>query len=158
MVFISHTTKNHKLALKFADSLSSANVSYWIAPECVDKGKDYVDEIVWAIKRCEYFVLLLSEASQKSSQVRKEVDFAIRYKKKIIPVKLGSCKISERYEYLLADIQIENITNTKNPDFSSIVDKCKLGEKVVTLEITSTPKRNILIMKGDYQENLDTFL
>ena len=159
MVFISYATQNRARAKRFAKALKEENISYWMGPESVRKGKDFAEEIVWAIKTCEYFVLLLSRDAEKSAHVRKEIEFAIKYHKKIIPVKLYRYSIGEVFYYLLTDIQIEDSFNSKTGrGYKQVVDQCRLGEKVVNIQLSKNPFRDLTIMKGDYQDNLDAFL
>ena len=158
MVFISYAVANKTRAKRLVKAFEENHISYWIGPYSVKKGQDFAQEIVWAIKTCEYFVVLLSKESMQSSHVKKEVEFAIKYKKKIIPVKLYNLELTEVYEYLLSDIQMTEPPTPKNGGFTPVVEQCRLGEKAVNIQLSKKPLRDLTILKGDYQDNLDYFI
>ena len=159
MVFISYATQNKTRAKRLVEAFKENNISYWIGPYSVKKGQDFAKEIVWAIKTCECFVVLLSKESMQSAHVKKEVEFAIKYHKKIIPVKLYDLELTDVYDYLLSDVQMTESVSAHNGDgFKPVVDQCRLGEKVVNIQLSRKPLRDLTIMKGDYQDNLDDFL
>ncbi len=160
MVFISHKNNpDHVFAEDLAKKLELDGVACWITPESVGSSKDYAAEIPCAIKSCEYFILVLSEYSQTSAHVRKEVDLAIKYHKPIIPLQIGACAITETYEYLLSGIQKKALF--QEADYAELLEKCRLGERVVSMNTKNAGQdalRRFTIIKGDFQDNMALFL
>ncbi len=155
MVFISHKSDpDHTFALKIAGALEENGISCWYAPERVPVDADYAEEITKAIITCEYFLLILSESTQQSIHVRKELGIAQELGKPLIIIKRGDFKLSYKYRYLLDDHQFMQF-DWDDPDFSELVEKCRCGERVVSMEVSQSPRRTISIMRGDFQENMD---
>lgn len=158
MVFISHKwDPDHPFAVKVRDILERNGIPCWIAPESVSGGRDYASEIPWAINTCEVFLLILSQASIESAHIRKEVDFAIRYKKRILPLKLGSFDINSRYEYLLTDIQILPV-DVRDDSLRKVVDFCLLSEPEVHMAVSQNPPRSVTVATGDFQANMAKYV
>ena len=158
MIFISHKNDpDHDIALRIGSLLKENGISYWIAPESIKGGKDFSLAIPPAINACEIFLLILSEHTCKSEHVRKEVMLAMNHKKTIIPLKIGDFELDDSYEYLLANIQIIPFSFEKE-DVEYLVNRCRLGERVVEMEITKNPRRILTIGKGDYNYNMDDIL
>lgn len=157
MIFISHShNADHSFALMLGSRLEADGIKIWLAPESIDSAQDYAAEIPWAIKSCEYFILLLSDESQKSPHVRKEVDLAIKYRKPIIPLRINNSAISEKYEYLLSNVQIKSISN--NDDYMELLNRCRFGEREVSMNTSLKPMRQVVIIKGDYQDNMSFYI
>lgn len=57
--------------------LEDADLTCWMAPRDIAPGLDYGTQIIDAIEACTVLVLVLSESSNDSIYVRKEVERAI---------------------------------------------------------------------------------
>ena len=75
-----------------------------MAPESIPGGSDYAHEIPSAIESCEYFLLVLSDKSQKSVWVPKELDLAIDYKKIVLPIKIDSSAMDSSFKLRLSNV------------------------------------------------------
>ena len=107
-VFISYSSKEQHIAEKVKQKLEFNDISCWMAPESIPAGSDYTKEISSAIKNSEVFVLVLSEKSQNSNWVHKELTMATSENLKILPIKIDDKGISEGFEFCLIDCQIVN--------------------------------------------------
>ena len=76
-VFISYKTEEFDDANWVRATLENNGISCWMAPMCIPGGSSYAVEIPNAIKQCTVFVLILSEKSQLSKWVPRELDQAI---------------------------------------------------------------------------------
>lgn len=76
-VFISYSSKEYDRAFSLKQILEANGIGCWMAPQSIPSGSDYSQEIPRAIRECDVFLLLLSEASQDSKWVPKELDNAI---------------------------------------------------------------------------------
>lgn len=86
--FISHASQDRSTAEEVAAHLEEKGYRCWIAPRDVRPGEEYAVEIIRGIERSKCFVLLLSEASNLSANVRREVERAASKAKPIYPVRL----------------------------------------------------------------------
>ena len=151
MVFISHKTEeDHEKAIQIASILKDNGVSCWYAPESIQPGKDYVKEIVNALITCEYFLLILTPSTE-------EIEIAQELEKPFLVLQAKDYRMSYEYSYLLCDCQFMQF-NWDAPNYEELIERCKRGERVVTMNVSRYPKRNITIMRGDYQENMDSII
>lgn len=154
MVFISHKNDpDHGYAVRIAKKLKDSNITCWLAPESISKGQDHAVEITKAINSCEIFLLVLTENTCKSAYVRLELNFAIDHKKKIIPIKIGSFEVDDVFKYLLGNRQIKKFCFSKK-SYDDLIEQCKLGERIVNMEIGKNPKRVFSLIKGSYSDNM----
>lgn len=107
--FISYSSKDSLFIADLVNILKGYNIAYWKAPEMIPAGSNYAREIPKAIRDCDVFLLVISEASQDSIWVEKEVDVAICYRKKIIPIKIDNVPLSDMYRFYLNNVQIVDV-------------------------------------------------
>jgi DNA ligase (NAD+) len=74
-----------------------------MAPQSIPAGSDYGHEIPKAIEKCKAFLLLLSDASQNSNWVPKEVGLAIGKGKIVVPFQIDNATISEAFNFYLTN-------------------------------------------------------
>ncbi len=154
MIFISHKfDPDHVYALKLKQVLAANGIEGWLAPEDVPVGENFAQEIPRAIKSCESFLLLLTEASQHSVHIAKEVNFAIKYNKKIVPVCIAGEQfaLTDEYDYLLQNVQIKT-ADFEREDFEDLLHELKADAKIYSVEIGNS--RSFTMIKGDFQQNM----
>lgn len=100
-VFISYSSKNKDAADAVCAALEGAGVSCWIAPRDTEVGA-YGPSIIRAIRSARVFVLILSEDSNTSQHVLREVERAVNAKLPIVPLRLSEVALSEEMEYYVA--------------------------------------------------------
>ena len=105
MVFISYSSKDYAVATKIRNRLCQNNVDCWMAPDSIPGGSDYAREIPAAIESCDYFLIILSENSQKSVWVPKELDLAITAKKTVLPIIIDSSVLEASFRLRLSNVQ-----------------------------------------------------
>lgn len=93
--------------------LTDNNHSYWIDRN-INGGKDWLDDIIKAIKQCKIFIIVLTENAGDSHYVACELKKAIDLKKEIIPIKAVS-EIPEKISFLLTS-HIEYIDYINSPN------------------------------------------
>ena len=87
-VFISHASEDREIAHAVCEAIESRGVACWIAPRDITPGKDYAQALYDAIGECALLVLVFSEHSNRSPQVRREVERAARDGDPIIPFRI----------------------------------------------------------------------
>lgn len=105
VVFISYSSKDTQTVKKITQILSREGICYWKAPEMIPAGSNYAREIPRAIEKCSVFLLILSESSQESIWVEKEIDCAINHRKTIVPINLTGVPLSEMFRFYLNNVQ-----------------------------------------------------
>ena len=105
MLFISYSSLEKNECNQVIDYIKSEGHKVWIAPENVPAGKDYADVIPDAIRKCDAFVVLLTEKSQASKWVPKELDQAITAGKTIVPFHMDESKYTDSFEFRLSNVQ-----------------------------------------------------
>lgn len=104
-VFISHSSKDEKMVNHLTQMLRDNQILYWKAPEMIPIGSNYAREIPKAIKECSVFLLVVSENSQKSIWVEKELDSAICNKKNVIPIQIDDTGLNDMFHFYLNNVQ-----------------------------------------------------
>ena len=102
--FISYASEDEVKAREICALLASMGATYWMAPDSIDPGEDYTEAIPKAIRDCDLFLLLFSQSSDESKDVRKEVTIADRCDKRLVPLRLSAYE-PRRLEYHLVNPQ-----------------------------------------------------
>ena len=124
--FISYSTKNQDVADAMREVLKKRGFNIWMAPEDIPAGSKYAEVINKAIKNCSCLILILSEASQNSIWVAKEVERAVHYQKPIVPVQIENVVLNDEFEFYISTDQIVTL---KKIDESS-APMCKILRSV----------------------------
>ena len=107
-VFISFSSKEESKADFVRRVLETNKIACWKAPQNIPLGSDYAKAIPDAIRECRIFLLMLSEKSQESPWVRKELDMAVNCGKLIIPFVMEDCQLNEEFNFILSNVQRYN--------------------------------------------------
>jgi len=112
-VFLSHSSVDRSIADEVADLLRRHGIPLWYSPTEIRGAQQWHDEIGDALKRCDWFVVLLSPNSVVSPWVKRELMFALkeqRYADKIIPVLIEPCD-PDQLSWTLSALQLVNFTD-----------------------------------------------
>lgn len=156
-VFISYSSKDFLYVKGIVEILKELGVSYWKAPEMIPAGSNYAKEIPAAIKNCDMFLLVVSQFSQNSIWVEKELDCAITHHKQILPVKLDKEPLNDMFRFYLNNVQIISYDEERQK-LMEFLDRF-LGRKTICEEQQSTRivneegKRNFLRRHNALSEN-----
>jgi hypothetical protein len=93
-VFVSHSSKNADFISRLNGVLTDHKVKSFVSKENIRGAQQWHDEICTALKRCDWFVLVLSPQSVRSRWVKHELIYALqasRYRERIIPVLYRQC-------------------------------------------------------------------
>ena len=106
-VFLSQSNKDHSTAERLADVLARHGVPTFFSPQSILGSQEWHDEIGDALRRADWFVLLLSPRAVKSNWVKRELVYVLahdRFKGRIVPLLLAKCQ-HERLSWTLAGYQ-----------------------------------------------------
>ena len=104
-VFISHSHSDAKVANSICEIIEKNGITCWIAPRDVRPGENYGDEIVGGIENSKAMIILVSDHSNNSKHVRKEVELAINQENSIFPILIQNVEPGKNLKYFLAGIQ-----------------------------------------------------
>lgn len=105
--FISYSSKNKILADSMRDILNKNNIATWMAPYDIPTGSEYADVLYDALLNCSCLVLMITDVSQNSKWVKKEVNIAVSNSKPIVPIKLEDIELNNSMKLYLNDQQME---------------------------------------------------
>ncbi|MGB2822321.1 MAG: toll/interleukin-1 receptor domain-containing protein [Phycisphaerae bacterium] len=93
-VFLSHSSKDRKFAARLADMLRTHGVPVWYSETNILGAQQWHDEIGAALRRCDWFLVVLSPNSVESTWVKRELLFALQqdhFEGKMVPLILKPC-------------------------------------------------------------------
>ncbi|HMF55019.1 MAG TPA: toll/interleukin-1 receptor domain-containing protein [Pyrinomonadaceae bacterium] len=97
-VFLSHSSLDEPFVSTLADVMRRHGIPVWYSQTNIIGAQQWHDEIGAALKRCDWFVLILSPNSVKSLWVKREILFALndnRYADKIVPLLYQPCDFDQ---------------------------------------------------------------
>lgn len=104
-VFISYGKDDHKTVKSLVDFLGSHGFVAWTDRQGIAAGAAWRKQIVDAIAEADVLILLLSQTSIRSANVRKELDIAEEAQRSVIPVEVETVHIPNDLLYQLAGLQ-----------------------------------------------------
>src|SRR5882757_2753361 len=104
-VFISHSSKDNKVATAVCTALESRGHSCWMSSRDIKPGENFQGSIVRAIRESGVMVLVFSTNANNSDEIKKEMALASQSKKLVIPVRAEDVMPSEDFTYELATRQ-----------------------------------------------------
>ena len=101
-VFVSYSNKDKHVADAVINGLESDGIRCWFAPRDVTPGTSWGQAIVDAIGDCKIMVIILSENSNNSRQVSREVERAVSDNVIIIPFRIEDIVPTGAMAYFLS--------------------------------------------------------
>lgn len=129
-VFISYRTSDENMAIEIRDFLEGNGISCWFGNREIPGGADYAKKITAAIRECDLVVLLLSQNAQESWYIRSELEWAVKFKKPIIPVFLEDCNVNSEFGFHLTfSQQIKAYENREAANAKLLASVCDILAK-----------------------------
>ena len=116
-IFISYSRKDFKVVSKIAQKVSDAGYSVWMDVDGIESGDEFKSKIAFAIKNSKLFLFFSSLASNKSEWTVKEVNYAIKKKIPIIPIRLDNADYNDSVDFDLAGLDFIQYDDTLGIDF-----------------------------------------
>lgn len=113
-VFISFSSKETAEAIQVCELLEKNHISCFISTRDLVPGREYAEQLVQNIDEVKAVVLLLSNNSNNSPHVLREIEYAVSHKVPILVHALEEVSLSKSMEYYLMTHQW--ITNTADRD------------------------------------------
>jgi len=128
-VFLSHSSNNSPVATLIAETLRNHGIPTWFSPTNILSAQQWHDEIGKALKRCDWFLILLSNDAIVSRWVRWELLYAInhnQYDNHIMPIIIENCEYEE-LSWILGNFQMVNFIADRDEAFRQILRTWGLG-------------------------------
>jgi hypothetical protein len=110
-VFVSHSSKNKRLAAAVVAELESNGIRCWFAPRDIRPGDpNYGGAILDGLSSCKAMLLLLTEPSNSSQHVMKESERAVNRNLPILVVRFQPIEVSRDLEYYVSSAQFLDAT------------------------------------------------
>jgi hypothetical protein len=106
-VFLSHSSLDEAIVTPLADALRRHGVPIWYSKINILEAQQWQDEIGAALKRCDWFLVVLSPNAVNSMWVKREVQYALaqnRFADRIIALHAQPCDF-ESLSWVLSSIQ-----------------------------------------------------
>lgn len=104
-IFISHSTKDIEISNAICKAIEDYGYTCWISDRDILGGMDFAETIAIAIERCKIMVLVFSQNSNTSPEVKNEIVLAGQSMKVVIPLLTENIKVSPAFRYHLASRQ-----------------------------------------------------
>lgn len=104
-VFVSYASADRDVAFRIVGYLEEQGIHCWVAPRDVGPGVEYGQAIIDAIGEVRALVLVLSDQSNESQFVRKEVERAVSKTKPVLPVRIREVTPSGALEFYISSAQ-----------------------------------------------------
>ena len=101
-VFISHSSKDQKIAETICLALESRGIECWLASRDVNPGENFMQAIVSAIRAAKIMVLVFTSHANESDEIKKELALASQYRLVIIPVRAEDVLPNDALAYQFA--------------------------------------------------------
>ena len=128
-VFLSHSSENREVTEKIAETLRNHNIPVWYSDTNIKGAQQWHDEIGKALRRCDWFLVLLSVDSIKSKWVKMELSYALnhsQYDGHILPVLLENCDF-ESLSWTLGIFQMADFTNNEEQGYEETLNTWGFG-------------------------------
>lgn len=111
-IFLSHSSLDQPFATSVVETLRQHGMPVWHSQTNIVGAQQWHDEIGAALKRCDWFAVLLSPNSVNSVWVKREVLFALndnRYADRSVPVLCRPCDY-DQLSWTLSLLQMVDFT------------------------------------------------
>lgn len=156
--FISYSSRNTDDAVTLRSYLTKRGVDTWMAPGDIPAGSNYAGVITKAIKGAECLVLLLTDESQNSTWVDKEVERALSYRKTVIPIAMDDLVLNDSFEFYLSNQQIIPVRqiNEDNKELQKIVDQVikLVGNSLDETKEPASAKNDYVTVSREFKDYL----
>lgn len=130
-VFLSHSSLDRQFADDLAAMMRRHGVPVWYSQHNIVGAQQWQDEIGKALRRCDWFVVVLSPQSVNSMWVKREVSYALaenRLDNRIIPVRYQLADIRDLH-WTLSIFQIIDFTGAFHAGSTALLRTRGLGYK-----------------------------
>jgi len=119
-IFISYSRRDSEFVDRLIVALERYGFSTWEDVKALAGGDIWKAAISKAVRECDAFLVILSPQSASSENVSKELAIATKHARRIVPVMYEACKIPDKMDYDLAELQWADFVG---PPFDEALEK-----------------------------------
>ena len=124
-VFISYSHKDTNIADAICNRLESNGIRCWYAPRNIQPGHEWAEDILLALGESKVMVLVFTDSSNNSTQVKREVSAAISNGVTIIPFKCTISQPTGSMQYYLSTLHwMDAMTDSLEASIAKLSDEC----------------------------------
>ncbi|MDL2354039.1 MAG: toll/interleukin-1 receptor domain-containing protein [Pseudomonadota bacterium] len=101
-VFLSYAHADKVFADAICHKLEANAIRCWVAPRDIRPSEDWAEAIINAMDHAQVLVLVFSANSNRSPQVRREVERAVNKGLHILPLRIENVPLSKSLEYFIS--------------------------------------------------------
>ncbi len=116
-VFISYSRKDTAIVDQFVNRLTEAGYNVWIDRDGIYSGDQFKMKIIQAIKNSSIVIFVSSINSNTSQWTIKEISYAIKKGKTIIPVKIDDTEYDDNIDFDLVNIDFIQFNHNQSHSF-----------------------------------------
>jgi hypothetical protein len=105
LVFISHSSQDHEVAVRVCEALEQRGLGCWLASRDVGPGENFQEAIVQAIGAVRAMVLVFTSHANSSDEIKKEIALASHSHLAVIPVRVEDVQPTGAFLYELSTRQ-----------------------------------------------------
>ena len=162
-VYISYSSNDREVAVAICSAIEQAGIRCWIAPRDIAPGTEWGASILDAISRSSVLVVLLSNHSNTSPQVKREVERAASADIAILPLRIEDVQPSPTFEYFIAAFQwidafnrpLDSVSQKLVEAIHTILPDSEVGKCVPIQADTSRPESKGYVFLSYVRRDLD---
>jgi hypothetical protein len=122
-VFLSHSHVDKVYADAICHALESSGIRCWVAPRDILPSEDWAESIINAMDICRILLLIFSANSNRSPQVRREVERAVNKGMIVLPFRIENVPLSKSLEYFISTQHwLDGIAGDRSQHLSDLRD------------------------------------
>jgi hypothetical protein len=128
-VFLSHSSVDREFVTELADVLRRHGIPVWFSQTNILGAQQWHDEIGNALRRCDWFLLVLSPNAVESMWVKRELIFALQrngFENKIVPILYQPCSF-ESLSWVLPSFQMVDFQENSENGYRALLRLWGLG-------------------------------
>jgi hypothetical protein len=128
-VFVSHSSLDRAISDRVVNVLRNNGIPVWYSRANIMGAQQWHDEIGNALRRCDWFIVLLSPDSVQATWVKRELQYALnhgQYENHIIPVKIIDCNSGD-LSWTLENFQEVDLTGLNAAGYAALLGVWGLG-------------------------------
>ena len=104
-VFISHSSRDNKVARTLCEALEQRGVTCWISSRDIGPGDNFQEAIVRALRGARAMILVFTANANNSDEIKKEMALASQNRLAVIPVRVEDVVPNDAFAYEFATRQ-----------------------------------------------------
>jgi TPR repeat protein len=104
-IFISHSSKDQKVARTICTALENRGLTCWVYSRNIQPGQNFQEQIVRAIRAAKIMVLVFTANANSANEIKKELAIASQNNLVVVPVRIEDVIPNEAFAYEFATRQ-----------------------------------------------------